>query len=283
MAQIRSMWDIPHAILFSLRPQRHVTGILLAALGMAVGAGAASGQSPGPSFDCAKARTVAERLICAEPELAKADRGMAASWRRAAAAMRTATDRDALNRGQVEWLKGRDEACFLDDARSGKLPPPGDRTWSVSCLGVMYGYRTSLLDDIATLGHVPGPNSGAPLPSLRPADLPGRYATGGFGWYGSMTIATGRAGLGVSIETVSGATAHVCSLAGRARIVDGRLVALAYHDEDQPKENERCTLVLTPIAGGFSVEGQEVEQCRFFCGARGTLSAEYYRTPPSRQ
>ena len=277
------MWDIPHTILFSFHPQQYAALILLAVLGSVVESRAAFGQSPGPSFDCAEARTVAERLICAEPELAKADREMAASWRRAVASVRTVKDRDTLAHDQVGWLKGRDEACFLDDAKGGKLPPPGERSWSVSCLSVMHGYRTSQLDDIASLGHVPGPNADAPVPSLGPADPLGRYATGGFGWYGTMTITTGRAGLGVSIETVSGATAHVCSLTGKVKIVDGKLVALAYHDEDQPKDDERCTLVMTSIAGGFSVEGQEVEQCRFFCGARGTLSGNYYRTPPARR
>jgi hypothetical protein len=81
---------------------------------MAIASGTALGQSSGPSFGCAKARNVTERVICAEPELAKADREMAATWRRAIASVRTATDRDTLDRDQAEWLKGRDQGCFLD-------------------------------------------------------------------------------------------------------------------------------------------------------------------------
>ena len=44
-----------------------------------VSAGPAFAQS-GPSFDCAKAANDVERTICKDPELAKADREMAAAY-----------------------------------------------------------------------------------------------------------------------------------------------------------------------------------------------------------
>ena len=109
------MWDIPHTIVLSQCLQRCAALTALSLLGMATVVGSASGQAPGPSFDCAKARTVTERLICAEPELAKADREMAAAYRQALASLRDAKDRETLGRDQVEWLKGRGEACFLDE------------------------------------------------------------------------------------------------------------------------------------------------------------------------
>ncbi|MCW5747090.1 MAG: DUF1311 domain-containing protein [Alphaproteobacteria bacterium] len=253
-----------------------------AALLAAASAGAALAQAS-PSFDCARARSSAERLICAEPQLAGVDRDMAAAYRRALAAVRTAKDRETLGRDQVEWLKGRDEACFFDDGKSGGLPPADQRQWSAGCLLAMYGYRTSLLLDVAALGHVPGPGSGAPLPMVAGGDVAGRYATGGFGWYGSMTIARKGDALEVAIDTVAGATAHGCNLAGKAAVAGDRLTAVAHHDEDRPRPDERCTLVLTPIAGGFSVAAQEGEACRFFCGARGVLEGDYYRVPNGRR
>jgi uncharacterized protein YecT (DUF1311 family) len=249
----------------------------------AIGAGDASSQPTGPSFDCAKAQTTVEKLVCAEADLAKADRDMAATYRRAVAASRTPADRDRLVRDQVEWLKWRTEACLLDGGKSAALPPPDERGWTTACLGVMYGYRAARLDDIAGLGHVPEPQSDTPLPSLAVAELPGRYAAGGTGWYGTLTLAREGDGLGAAIETVSGPTAHTCNLEGKATVSGRGLVAVAYHDAQRPKADERCTVTLTPIAGGFRIAAQDGDACRYFCGARGNMDGDYYRAAPPRR
>lgn len=63
-----------------------------------------------PSFDCAKASTVVERAICADPRLAQADREMAAVygalWGRL-----SGPARDHLSQDQVRWLADRAKAC----------------------------------------------------------------------------------------------------------------------------------------------------------------------------
>jgi uncharacterized protein YecT (DUF1311 family) len=64
---------------------------------------AASSMASGPSFDCARAATAAERTICATPELAEADRLLDTVHRKAAR-------RAGLRREQIEWLAMRD-AC----------------------------------------------------------------------------------------------------------------------------------------------------------------------------
>jgi uncharacterized protein len=63
-----------------------------------------------PSFDCAKASTVVERAICADPKLAQADREMAtvygALWDRL-----SGPAKDHLSQDQLRWLADRAKAC----------------------------------------------------------------------------------------------------------------------------------------------------------------------------
>ena len=70
---------------------------------------------PRPSFDCAKARSAPEKLICADPELAQLDRDLGRLHRRAKTA---ATDPAAFRRqNDSEWrrreAKCRDRECLL--------------------------------------------------------------------------------------------------------------------------------------------------------------------------
>ena len=66
-----------------------------------------------PSFDCAKAATEVEKLICSDDELAKLDVEMNKSYH---AFMKTLDDdfyRDKLKTKQREWLKDITKApCF---------------------------------------------------------------------------------------------------------------------------------------------------------------------------
>lgn len=66
------------------------------------------------SFDCAKASSKIEKLVCSTPQSADADRRLASAYRTAAA---KATDPAALKQQQRDWLKERnacgDTACLL--------------------------------------------------------------------------------------------------------------------------------------------------------------------------
>ena len=69
----------------------------------------------GPSFNCARAGSVSEKLICSDPELAQLDRELARVYARAKYAT---SDRAAFRRRQdQEWLKRestcRDRSCLL--------------------------------------------------------------------------------------------------------------------------------------------------------------------------
>ncbi|NEX94488.1 DUF1311 domain-containing protein [Caulobacter sp. 17J65-9] len=79
-------------------------------------AAVAASQAAGPvvaSFDCAKASTALEKLICSDAALAKADRDLAAAY--AAALKQTPAEwRDRLRDTQRGWLASAAAACKAD-------------------------------------------------------------------------------------------------------------------------------------------------------------------------
>ena len=77
-------------------------------------AGTAPAQGPS-RLDCAKAATPIERAICAKPELAAADRKMAAAYA-ALAGKLTGAAKDHLLADQIRWLANRAAACVVDPA-----------------------------------------------------------------------------------------------------------------------------------------------------------------------
>lgn len=66
------------------------------------------GSAAAASFDCKKARTKAEKLICATPDLSKADEELARQYK---AARRATRDAKALRQAQAAWLRRRRDAC----------------------------------------------------------------------------------------------------------------------------------------------------------------------------
>ena len=102
-------------------------GPLLAALVFPTGASLAAE----PAFDCAKAESSAEELICSNEDLAKLDRSLADVYGKAVAAIETFADKKtalkefkAYQRG---WIKGRDECWKADD--------------ELACIKADYEYR----------------------------------------------------------------------------------------------------------------------------------------------
>lgn len=77
----------------------------------------------GPAFDCAKAESDAETLVCADPDLAAIDRRLADVYARAldvasgldAGAAEAEAELKATQRG---WIKGRDECWKADELRT---------------------------------------------------------------------------------------------------------------------------------------------------------------------
>lgn len=64
-----------------------------------------------PSFDCAKAGSEAEKLVCKDPELAALDRTLADDYQKALS--RPGSDKDMLLSTQNGWVSGRDD-CWKE-------------------------------------------------------------------------------------------------------------------------------------------------------------------------
>ena len=77
----------------------------------------------GPAFDCAKAESSAEKLICTDPELAALDRRLARHFEQAVAVAQgldAGTDKAVANLRAYQrgWISGRDECWKASDLRS---------------------------------------------------------------------------------------------------------------------------------------------------------------------
>ena len=68
---------------------------------------AASPFSFGASFDCAKASSTTEKLICGDETISALDEQLAASYK---SALEKSSDKDALKKTQLDWLK-QQRAC----------------------------------------------------------------------------------------------------------------------------------------------------------------------------
>jgi uncharacterized protein len=99
----------------------------------------------GPSFDCAKAKTIADRLICTDAGLSKSDRALAAAY----AKLKTAESAESFattQKAQRGWLDFTIKSCVGDAPMPETL---GDRNVIVDCLSVDYADRAEELSDPA--------------------------------------------------------------------------------------------------------------------------------------
>jgi uncharacterized protein YecT (DUF1311 family) len=99
----------------------------------------------GPSFDCAEAKTTADRLICVDAGLSKSDRAFAAAYAKLKAA-ESAESFATVQKAQRGWLDFTIRSCV------GDAPMPeamGDRNVIVECLRIDYTDRAEALSDLA--------------------------------------------------------------------------------------------------------------------------------------
>ncbi|MFK7869145.1 MAG: MliC family protein [Roseobacter sp.] len=85
--------------------------------------GTSAPASASPSFDCAKAESSAEELICADDALAQLDQRLTDRFQAALNAIRSMdvgaqAAEDDLRATQRGWIKGRDECWKADDLRA---------------------------------------------------------------------------------------------------------------------------------------------------------------------
>jgi len=93
-------------------------GRLLAAAGPAP-SNAAAPTGPGPSFDCAKATTPSEKIVCGDADLSALDRTLAAAYAKGLSASSewAETDRIASRAAQRAWLAERDRCANAGDPK----------------------------------------------------------------------------------------------------------------------------------------------------------------------
>jgi uncharacterized protein len=101
-----------------------------------------------PSFDCARAGTGTEKLICSSPELSDLDARLSDAYSQARKTL-SEPQQSALVQSQRAWMKARQEDCR-----------------DVSCLIGMYDKR------LADIQHSPGPPGAAGAPTLSTAASP---------------------------------------------------------------------------------------------------------------
>lgn len=114
---------------------------------MAAG-GAAAQPAAGPSFDCTKARSVPEKLICSDPQLAQMDRELALLYQvaRSAAADPKAFQEEARREWRVREETCKDRGCLVQWFEKRKLQlagvtpagPLADRPRAAAGAGMAY-------------------------------------------------------------------------------------------------------------------------------------------------
>lgn len=113
------------------------------------GAGSASAQGVPASFDCGKAESTVEKMICANAALRWQDRALSRSYRAARDAA-TGPARDDLVLAQRDWVRERDRQCIADRTfqELSDLSTEIGRQ-SYDCLNSTYLMRRLSLQDLA--------------------------------------------------------------------------------------------------------------------------------------
>ena len=117
----------------------------------------ASGIASGAGFDCAKAVTRVEKMICASEVLSRLDEQLAEAYK---SVIRSSDDPDGIKRSQRAWLRDvrepcRDETCLkaVYESRLGQLAaPPGHAAWQCfrdPHLGIEFSYPSDRTVKIA--------------------------------------------------------------------------------------------------------------------------------------
>ena len=121
----------------------------------------------GPSFDCAAARSVDERLICSDQALGEADGALAKVFREYRDSL-DLSHREEVIRGQRAWIVNRNQACGI---AHNTVVNGLNCSQLVDCLLHQYQARTNELATLANAGAKqavqPSPPS-TPTPTTQP-------------------------------------------------------------------------------------------------------------------
>lgn len=120
-----------------------------------------------PTYDCAKASTAADRLICADAELARLDGELGAALRTRKAQVATAGQAD-FAAAQLNWIRDRNLRCGL----SGKIDASDELlAASKSCMLRAIQERIHFLSSIAKPSSAGAPLHLSAAPSSEPSQM----------------------------------------------------------------------------------------------------------------
>jgi len=151
-----------------------LTGYCFQARAAASGAPSAG---PNASFDCSKAATADERIICSDPLLRQADLDLASAYRAARGASKDPAHRAMLKNDEHQWILRRNNECSITKYT---VITDGNRPGFVDCLLDQYGERIADLQqmklhpkvDPATISSpIRRSFSSAAKPAALPADI----------------------------------------------------------------------------------------------------------------
>ncbi|TWT13872.1 lysozyme inhibitor LprI family protein [Reyranella sp. CPCC 100927] len=246
-----------HRVRPAFRRERQEIGVHMRRIGLAALAAAGFVAAPAvamaqPSFDCAKAQSAAEKAICADPALAKADVAIAARFLAIGKTLDSQAG-EAFDKDQRYFVRVRN--IVADNATS-----PADRTERLKDL---------LAERVAFLGAM--------------ETAPGEGLVGEWrNVEGGVTIErTDDGRLTVSINTAEPTTGRwVCGAGGRGK-PDGNTLAVAVEDGDQ---GERLTVTRVGVLLSVETIGADGQQdgSRSFCGLNGSVNGWFFKVRPRR-
>ncbi len=251
--------------------------IILCLMGSLAMAQAPAPQTPvakppaGPSYDCTKAKSGREKVVCAHADLAALDRTLAEVYAKERA-RRDAAGQADLQREQLRWLAGIPNTCGVPDTA-------GPERWAEpqrKCLADLYRVRTTALAGAAATTPA----------STAPQSVIGRFtlvlpADAGSG---RLTVSPAAGGkYRVLLETVIGPTAHTCAIDTSQGVMEAGMVRVSapaevYDRVSATMKPAQCNFRIISTVEGVKVDvGEFQEACRTFCGARAFFHGDYKR------
>lgn len=226
----------------------------------------------GPSFDCTKAKSGREKVVCANADLAALDRTLAEVYAKERT-RRDATGQADLQREQLRWLAGVPSSCGVPDTA-------GPERWAEpqrKCLADLYRARTTALAGAATTT----PASSSPQSVIGRFTLVLPSADAGSG---RLTVSPAAGGkYRVVIETVIGPTAHTCAIDTAQGVMEGGMVRVSapaeiYDRISAGMKSAQCNFRIMSTIDGVKIDvGETQEACRTFCGMRAFFHGDYKR------
>ncbi len=219
------------------------------------------------SFDCAKAGTTVEKLICSNESLSKLDEELAVSYKQA---LETATDKDIFKKQQLNWLKTRntcaDSACVTSNYKN--------QIKQMNSYIQQYPQRMDMEKEIKALAYKPNYKridikkafaDGYSMNKVRPANMFQIVASAHDKLCGDVLIVLNQAGTYQGLDQVYWWVSNV-------NLAKWNILKQGYPDENIAAENythSRIEELEADIDGDGSVE--------YAYRAQGSLSSNFYQ------